>query len=168
MAPTTDVDALVRYADNRRVWLTLGDRFPNPYTRADAQAWIAQCAEQEKPTHLAIEVGDGPVGGVGFDVLGDVRRLTAEVGYWLGEPFWGRGLATIAARALTDYAFENFALERLQATVFAWNPASARVMEKAGYTFEGRMRRQIVKDGRIGDGLVYSRLRSEHEARSRS
>ncbi len=86
----------------------------------------------------------------------DVNRLTAEIGYWLGEPFWGRGFATVAVKAVTEYAFATFDLQRVQATVFEWNPASARVLERAGYTFEGRLRSSIVKSGRIGDALMYA------------
>lgn len=155
-----DIDALLRYANNRNVWINLNDRFPHPYLRADAEAWVARCAASAaNPMHFAMIVDDHAIGGVGLEMLSDVHRLTANIGYWLGEPFWGRGLATAAVRALSDYAFRTFPLERLQAFVFEWNPASARVLEKAGYTFEGRLRRSIVKDGRIGDSLVYARLR---------
>jgi RimJ/RimL family protein N-acetyltransferase len=157
-----DVDALVRYANNRRIWLNLTDRFPHPYTRTDAEAWIARCAAQAgQATHLAIDVDGVSVGGVGFDRGRDVYRLTADIGYWLAEPFWGRGLATVALRAATTHAFARFDLERLQAAVFEWNPASVRVLEKAGYGFEGRLRRSITKDGRVGDTLLYARLRGD-------
>jgi RimJ/RimL family protein N-acetyltransferase len=99
------------------------------------------------------------VGGVGLEPMADVYRLTATVGYWLGEPFWGRGFATQALRALSAYAFSTFDLHRLEAAVFGWNLASARVLEKAGYSLEGRLRRSVIKDGRIADSLLYARLR---------
>ena len=157
----TDTDALVRLADNRKIWLNLRDRFPNPYTRTDADAWIAHClAETEPPTQFAIDLDGHAIGGIGIEPLSDVHRLTAEVGYWIGEPYWGQGIATAGLIELTRYAFAEFPFARLQALVFEWNPASCRVLEKAGYTREARFARCIVKDGRIGDGLLYARLRA--------
>lgn len=99
------------------------------------------------------------IGGIGLEFFSDVHRITAETGYWLGESMWGRGFATIAVKAVTEYAFATFELHRLQAIVYQWNPASARVLEKAGYTLEGRLRNYIFKDNRIGDALMYARLR---------
>ncbi len=155
-----DVDALARHANDREVWLNLRDRFPHPYTREDARRWIALCADEPlHSTHLAIEVDGSAVGAVGFDRREDVHRLTAEIGYWLGRAVWGRGIATRALAAATRHAFERHDLERLEAAVFEWNPASARVLEKAGYEREGRLRRFVLKDGRLGDALLYARLR---------
>ena len=155
-----DKNTLVRYANNHAVWINLKDRFPFPYSPEDADAWLARCAtEALNPTHFAIEVQDSPVGGIGLEFLQDVYRLTAEIGYWVAEPFWGKGIATSALKQLTAHAFATFPLERLQASVFEWNPASARVLEKAGYTLEARLRRNIVKDGRMGDSLLFARLR---------
>ena len=156
----SDRDALAFYANNRKVWINLTDRFPHPYTQADAEAWIARCsAEAQNPTNFAIDFQGTAIGGIGFEILTDVYRLTAAIGYWLGEPFWGKGIATFALKKATSYAFSKFQLERLQAAVFEWNPASARVLEKAGYALEGRLRHNVVKDGRIGDSLLYARLR---------
>ncbi|WP_434045957.1 MULTISPECIES: GNAT family N-acetyltransferase [Sorangium] len=157
-----DADALVKNADDRRVWANLRDRFPHPYTRADAEGWIALCAGQAPPgAGLAIEVDGEVAGGIGLERFDDVHRNTAEIGYWLGAPYWGRGLATEAVIAMTLYGFEHLGLERIQAGVYGWNGASARVLEKAGYTFEGRMRRHVVKDGRVGDVLLYARVRDD-------
>lgn len=155
-----DADALARHAHDREVWLNLRDRFPHPYTRDDARRWIALCADEPlRSTNLAIEVGGEAAGAVGFDRLPDVHRLTAEIGYWLGRAHWGRGIATRALVAATRYAFERFDFERLEAGVFEWNPASSRVLEKAGYEREGRLRRSVFKDGRLGDAILYARLR---------
>lgn len=159
---STDVEALVRHANDRHVWLNLKDRFPHPYTVDDAEDWIGMNHMMlGPPLNFAIEVGGEAVGGVGVEPLDDVMCRTASVGYWLGQAFWNRGIATRAAQFITEYAFRTFALERLQATVFDWNPASARVLEKAGYRLEGRMRRAVFKADRTGDLLMYARLRGE-------
>jgi RimJ/RimL family protein N-acetyltransferase len=156
----SDADAIVRHANNRKIWLNLRDRFPHPYTEADAHAWLAlRAADSGHPHGFAIEFEGEAIGGIGLEFLSDVHRKSAELGYWLGESMWGRGFATLAVRAITDYAFATFELHRVQAMVFQWNPASARVLEKAGYMLEGRLRNYIFKDDRIGDALIYARLR---------
>ncbi len=156
----SDVDALVRHANNRKIWLNLRDRFPHPYTEADARTWFSLCAaEIGSPHNFAVEFQGEAIGGIGLQFFADVYRMTAEIGYWLGESMWGRGFGTIAAKAVTEYAFATFDLCRLQAMVFGWNPASARVLEKAGYTMEARLRNHIFKDNRICDALMYARLR---------
>jgi ribosomal-protein-alanine N-acetyltransferase len=157
---STDVGTLQRYANNRKIWLNLRDRFPSPYTRSDAESWISLCeAEKELVLQFAIDSGGEAIGGIGFERLQDVHRLSAEIGYWIAEPFWGKGVATAAVGLATTYAFDVLEMERVRAMVFEWNPASARVIEKNGYAFEGRMRRSIIKDGRLLDSLLYSRIR---------
>jgi ribosomal-protein-alanine N-acetyltransferase len=156
----TDADSLARLADNRRVWINLKDRFPHPYTRADADGWIAHCAaEAGSPTQFAIDLDGLAIGGIGIERLSDVYRLTADIGYWLGEPYWGKGIATAALTEMTGYAFAEFPFERIQALVFEWNPASRRVLEKAGYALEATLARYVVKDGRVGSAFLYARVR---------
>jgi ribosomal-protein-alanine N-acetyltransferase len=154
-----DEASLVRYANNRNVSGNLKDRFPFPYTAADAVAWIAHASGQAPVVNFAIVVDGEAVGGVGIELGTDVFRRSAEVGYWLGEPFWGRGIASEVLGAITDYAWTTLDVIRLEAGVFSWNPASARVLEKAGYTLEGRLRQGVVKHGRVGDRLIYGLLR---------
>jgi [ribosomal protein S5]-alanine N-acetyltransferase len=155
-----DEASLVRYANNRNISRNLRDRFPYPYTAADADAWIGRVSAESPPCNFAIVVDGAAVGGIGLERGEDVFRRSAEVGYWLGEPFWGRGIATEAVRAVTAYAFATFDLCRLQAHVFAWNPASMRVLEKAGYTFESRARLAVTKEGRTIDRVEYALIRS--------
>ncbi len=156
----SDIDALVRYANNRNVWINLRDRIPHPYNTADAEAWIAFNERQGEPIHnFAIDLKGEAIGAIGFEPMSDVHRLTAAIGYWIGEPFWGRGIATAALERATTYGFTTLGLERIEAYVFSNNPASARILEKAGYTFEGRLRRSIFKDGRVLDSYMYARLR---------
>lgn len=154
-----DAAAIARYANNRAVWITLRDRFPHPYTLDDAVAFLGVATTQQPTGDFAIATADEAIGGIGLQRQSDVHRLSAEIGYWLGEPYWGRGIATRAVRAMTEWAFATTSLERLFACVFATNPASARVLTNAGYQFEGRLRRAVVKDGRILDQLVYATLR---------
>ncbi len=154
-----DVPALVRYANNRKIWLNLRDRFPHPYTAADAERWIRFAVQAEPETHFAIAVGEDAVGGIGLDLKRDVYRRSAEIGYWLGEPFWGRGITTAAVRAITEYAFVQFDVCRVYASIFEWNPASMRVLEKAGYVCEGRLRKSVTKDSHTIDELIYAVVR---------
>ena len=154
-----DEPSLERYANNRNVSRNLRDRFPYPYTAADAKEWIALAASRAPVRDFAIVVDGGAVGGIGVEPKEAERRHSAEIGYWLGEPFWGRGIATEAVRAVTEYAFATFDIWRLEAGVFDWNPASARVLEKAGYSLEGRARHAVLKDGRVGDRLLYGLVR---------
>ena len=151
-----DVGSLVENADNRNIWLNLRDRFPHPYTRRAGREFIRLAMSQRPETMFAIAVDDQAVGGIGFTVLTDVERVSAEIGYWLGEPFWGRGIVTEALVAVTQYAMESCRLTRLYALPFASNTASCRVLEKAGYTLEARLRRSAVKDGHVVDQLQYS------------
>ena len=154
-----DRDAIVRYANNRKVSINLRDRFPFPYTARDARNWLDVVVDAKPVTNFAIDVAGEAVGGIGFTPQHDVDRRSAEIGYWLGEPFWGRGIATEALLAVTEYAFANFDLCRLYAHVFDWNAASARVLEKAGYEFEGRLRKSVTKDGQTIDQLMYAIIR---------
>lgn len=155
-----DRDSLAHHANNRKIWLNLRDRFPHPYTRADAEQWLALCAAPpERFLQFAIDLNGEAIGGIGFERLSDVHRLTAEIGYWIAEPSWGRGIATEAVRRAIPSAFDTLDVERIQAMVFEGNQASMRVLEKSGFTLEGRLRRSVFKDGQLLDSLLYARLR---------
>ena len=157
-----DEDSLVRYADNRNIWINLRDHFPNPYTMDDAKWWINRVKDASPVLSFAIaSESDEVIGGIGL-VLGEANaRKSAEVGYWLGEPFWGHGIMTVALGMLVDYAFENFDLVRLSAYVLEYNPGSARVLEKAGFTREGVLRKACIKDGKVVDEFLYALVREE-------
>src|SRR6266699_6267175 len=113
----SDLLSLVRYANNRKIWLNLRDIFPHPYTREDGERWIATCKSNHgwSATHFAIEFKGKVVGSIGYRLLDDVNSKTAVIGYWLGEPFWGNGIATAALKQTTDLAFQNSSLERIEA-----------------------------------------------------
>lgn len=154
-----DEEALARNADNRNVSRNMRDAFPYPYRLSDAREWIEFATTQSPQTNFAIAADGEVIGGIGLVLQSDVNRRSAEIGYWLGEPHWGQGIATAALRAMTDWAFAEFDLVRIYAEVFEWNPASGRVLEKAGYQLEGRLRRSIVKDDQIIDALLYATIR---------
>ncbi len=154
-----DEASLVRHANNRNVWRNLRDEFPHPYTPADAAEWIRKATGASPETAFAIAVDGAAVGGIGLRLGHDVYRRSAEIGYWLGEAYWGRGIATEAVHAMTDYGFARFDLARLWAGVFESNPASTRVLEKAGYELEARLRQSVTKDGQTMDELLYAIIR---------
>jgi RimJ/RimL family protein N-acetyltransferase len=156
-----DEPSLVRHANNRNVWLGLRDSFPFPYTMNDAHRWIDVAANKLRQHVFAICVGGFAVGGVGLSPREDVNRYSAEIGYWLGETHWGRGIATDAVAAITAYGFDALEMNRIFAEVFDWNRASMRVLEKAGYSAEGRMHKHAIKDGQVIDQILYAVTRPE-------
>jgi RimJ/RimL family protein N-acetyltransferase len=154
-----DEESLVRHANNRNVSRNLRDAFPYPYTLADARSWIETAATADPLTSFAIEVDGAAVGGIGIVLKDDIYRRSAEIGYWLGEDFWGQGIATEAVSVMTDYAFSTWDLCRIWAGIFEWNHGSGRVLEKAGYQFEGRLRQAVTKDGETIDELIFAIVR---------
>jgi RimJ/RimL family protein N-acetyltransferase len=155
-----DAPSLARNANSPKIAAQLRDRFPHPYTEKHALEWITEALGREPPSVFAIAEGDEVVGGIGFELQGELR--TAELGYWLAESRWGRGIASRAVQAVTDWAFDELGLLRIFARVFEGNPASTRVLEKAGFRFEGRLRMSAVKGRRLLDELLYSRIASEN------
>lgn len=154
-----DAPAIVRHANNRRVAMWLRDRFPSPYTAADANAFLSVACCRDPRTVFAIATRHEAIGGIGLDFGDDVHRFTAELGYWLGEPFWGRGIMTDAVRLFTAWAFENLEVYRIFAAVFDGNAASIRVLEKAGFEREGRLRAGVFKNGKILNQLLYAKVK---------
>ena len=153
-----DEISLVEHANNRNIWLNVRDRFPHPYTANDAKLWIKIANRDTSMLNLAMDVEGQAVGGLGIIFKDDVYRRTAEIGYWLGEAYWSQGLTSSAVRSLSDHVFKHYDIIRLYAGIFEHNTASARVLEKAGYTFEARLRRSVTKDGQTMDELVYAKL----------
>ena len=152
----TDADALQRHANNRNVSQHLRDRFPFPYEMQHAVTFLDWVTRQPSPTVWAIDVQGIAAGAIGIERREDVERVSAEIGYWLGEPFWNRGIATEALTAITGEVFKQLELSRLYAVPFADHVASVRVLEKAGYVLEGRMRQSAIKDGKIRDQLLFA------------
>ena len=156
---TGDEHALVKYANNYNIWKNVRDSFPHPYTYSDAEAWIQLCNAEQLPTTFAIEVDFEAVGGIGIILGQDIHRKTAEIGYWLGEPFWGQGIVTEAIREMTDYTFKNFDIHRIYAAIFEYNKASMKAIEKAGFVFETILKQACVKENQLFDEHVFVRFR---------
>ena len=150
-----DLDSLLRHANDPRVAAFMRDRFPHPYSADDGRAWLDH-ATAAGATDWAIEVAGEAAGGIGLTPQSDINRGTAEIGYWLGEPFRGRGVASAALVAVTRHALTALGYRRIYATAFAGNAASRRVLAKAGYRLEGILRRSAVKAGVVHDQALYA------------
>ena len=153
-----DAASLVQHANNLNVAKHLRDRFPHPYTTADAKFFLKHASAAQDPSNLAIDVDGNAVGAVGYVPGHDIERFSAEIGYWLGEEFWGRGIVTEAVQLVTNHAFEQLNFLRLYALPFTDNPASARVLEKSGYEREALLRSSSVKSGEPKDQWLYARI----------
>jgi len=154
-----DLESLLRYANNPRIAANLRDQFPHPYTRREGIDYLNYVRSSQIPLSFAIEFAGEAVGGIGFKQGIDIARLSLEMGYWLGEPFWGRGLATRAVAASSDWAFDNYKVVRIFAMTFAHNVASMRVLEKSGFHREGILQRSAIKNGVILDQIMYAKVR---------
>jgi RimJ/RimL family protein N-acetyltransferase len=154
-----DAPSLAHHANDVTVWLNLRDLFPHPYTLEHAVGFIGHALSQSPACHRAIVIEGEAVGSIGIKLGTDVERVSAEVGYWLGAPYRGRGVMSEAIRAFTDEMFETFELTRIFALPFAHNVASCRALEKAGFTLEGVLRCSCIKEGRITDQRQYARIR---------
>ncbi len=151
-----DLASLLKYANNPAVSGALRDGFPYPYTEADGRSFLEMAAAPRDDALLrAIEIDGEAAGGIGVFRLSDVYRCRAEIGYWLGEPFWGSGIMTAVLGAVIPTAFETFPVTRLEAGIFSSNPASMRVLEKNGFVCEGVSRNAILKRGELLDEHRY-------------
>ena len=162
-ADIPDIVALLQEPDIHRTTLHI----PYPYAEQHARAWLAQQQKSREEgtgyTFAVLRKEDQQLLGA-IDIRPHMAHRKAEVGYWIGKPYWGRGYATEALKAILRFGFETLNLNRIYATHFAENPASGRVMQKAGMTYEGVMRQAIYKDGRFHDQLMYAILREEWNA----
>lgn len=154
-----DEAALARNINNPNITGTLAARQPRSYSEEHARAWIDLCALEADPVNFAVTLGPDVIGSIGLTLQRGARRRSAEVGFWIAEDHWGRGIATQVLQTFSDYAFGQFDLLRLHAYVFAGNAASVRVLEKAGYVYEGTLAASITKDDRVIDEHIYALVR---------
>ena len=155
----TDAKSLAKHANNIHIWDNVRDRFPHPYSEDDAIEFIRFTMESNTVFDFAIVVDSEAVGGVGIVSCTDIERISAEVGYWIGEEFWGRGIVTSALVQVVNYAFNTLSLVRLFAGVFEFNEASMRVLEKVGFKKESVIRKAAIKNGHIIDLHYYSLIK---------
>lgn len=160
---TEDAESLAQAADNPNIARNLRNVFPNPYTLEAAVWYINDCIAnaEKKQINYAIVVDGQAVGGIGIFVKDDVYENSAELGYWLSEDYWRKGIMSRAVQIICKEAFEAFDIIRIFAEPFADNAGSRRVLEKAGFTYEGTMRNGVYKDGEVHSYCIYSVLREE-------
>jgi RimJ/RimL family protein N-acetyltransferase len=159
----SDAEELSRIANNKKIAQNMNGHFTFPYTIECAEEWTKKANEKPIQTNFAIEFNKKLAGGIGFDLKEDNNEGVASGGYWLGEEYWGKGIATEAWTMVRDYAFENFDIRKLSASVYSWNSASAKVQEKCGLTKEGILKNEVKRFDKIGDEIKYGILREEWE-----
>jgi [ribosomal protein S5]-alanine N-acetyltransferase len=153
----TDKKALVKHANNKKISDNLRDRFPHPYTDEGAEWFINfVLADNDPVKNFIIEINGEAAGAISFSPGVDVYRLNAEIGYWLGEAHWGKGIMTAVIKAVVKYIFENFGIKRIFATPFASTTGSIRALEKAGFEKEATIRNGVIKNGKVLDYYIYS------------
>ncbi len=151
-----DLESLVVNANNASIAKFMTDGFPHPYTLENGKSFIA-FATKDNPIHIfAIDIAGKAVGGIGIHPQTDIMRKNAELGYWLGEKYWGNGILTRAIPQMLDFAFNTYDITRVYARPFGNNPASARVLEKTGFVLEATLKKTIFKNGEFLDELIYA------------
>ncbi|ORY15856.1 acyl-CoA N-acyltransferase [Clohesyomyces aquaticus] len=162
-----DAPAMYKHASPPIIGKHMSLAFPSPYTLQSAETWISQNLTPPF-NHFAVCLISSPsalIGGIGIKPGSDVHTHTAEIGYWLGQEYWGKGIVAEALQALTDWVFEvrGYQYRRLQACVYDQNTASIRCLEKCGYQFEGRLRGHVEKDGQVMDLMIYGMTKGDWE-----
>ncbi len=157
----SDSFKLATLCNNNKIHDNLRDLIPFPYLEQDAKYFINLCRNENPKTNLAIEFNGEFAGVIGLGLQTDVYKLSAEIGYWLGEPFWGKGIATRAVRLMLDYGFSTLGVVRIYSSVFDYNKPSQRVLEKAGFELEGIFRKAVFKNAKIYDEYRYAKLKPE-------
>lgn len=159
----SDAKDLAAALSNRKVQDNLRDGLPYPYTEQDGKEFIsAMLSEDENETFaFAITVNNMVIGSIGIFRQGNIHRQTAELGYYIAEEYWGKGIMTEAVKQICEYVFANSDIIRIYAEPFAYNIASCRALEKAGFQYEGTLRSNAVKNGKVIDIKMYSLLKEE-------
>lgn len=154
---TGDEQSLAENANNYQVWKNLKDIFPHPYTITDAYEWVNIASDSAE--NFAIAVENKAVGGIGILLKEDIYRKNAEIGYWLGEPYWGNKIISTAIVDIVNYTFANYDIHRIYAGVFEYNIPSMRVLEKAGFEKEAVLKKSLFKEGKLYDEHIYAKYR---------
>jgi len=154
----SDISQLAKLANNKNIWVNLRDSFPYPYGEIDAKIFINSVIEEKPKQNFGIEYDGDLCGVIGLIIQKDVYRKSAEIGYWIGESYWGKGIATKAIKLITKYGFEDLKLVRIHAGVFEFNIGSMKVLEKNGYKKEGVFKKAIFKNDKVLDEHKYFKL----------
>jgi RimJ/RimL family protein N-acetyltransferase len=152
----SDSKRLAYLCNNKRIWDNLRDYIPFPYTEENAKDFIRHCQSESPQYTFAIEFNAEFIGTIGLVKQTDIYKLTAEIGYWIGEPYWGMGIATKAVRLITEYGFNELGLIRIYTGVFDFNKASQKVLKKAGFKLECVFEKSVLKNCKICDEYRYS------------
>lgn len=152
----SDLHNLVRYANNANIAKFMTNQFPHPYTLEKGSMFIENARAANPANILCIEVNGEAAGGIGLHPQNDILIRNAELGYWLGEPFHGKGIVTAAVKQMVEYGFKNFDIDRIFARPFGTNKASQKVLEKAGFVLEARLEKTFFKNGEYIDELIYA------------
>lgn len=153
----TDKKSLAKYANNKNISNNLRDRFPHPYTEEGAEWFINFVLSDNDPVkNFIIDINDEAAGTISIFPGEDVYRLNAEIGYWLGEEHWGKGIMTAVIKATVKYAFENLGIKRIYATPFATTIGSVKALEKAGFIKEATIHNGVIKNNKVMDYYIYS------------
>jgi len=154
----SDKFRMAEIANNEKVAANLRDAFPSPYSIEDARKFISVCLRQDPYQVFAIEFEGEYVGNIGLHRQDDVYRKTAELGYFIGEPWWNRGITTRAVNLICDYGFRELGVIKIFSGVFSFNTASQRVLEKCGFTLEAILKSAVIKNGEICDEYRYAKF----------
>ena len=156
----SDAKRLSDLADNEKISRNLRDGFPNPYTVADAENFLAKFTNQDPVTYFGIDYMGEYVGNISLVPCQDIYRMSAEIGYFIGEPYWNKGIVTTAVHMITEYGYNHLGIVRIQTGIFEYNTASQRVLEKCGFLKEGIFRKSIFKQGKLWDEVRYAKLKT--------
>jgi len=153
-----DIPPLAFLCNNKKIWDNVRDFLPFPYTEKHAQEFVRTCQGEDPQVTFVVEYKGNFAGCIGLVRQTDIYKLTAELGYWIGEPYWGLGIATKSVNLIVDYGFDQLGLVRIFTGVFDFNKASQRVLEKAGFKLEGIFEKNVLKNGKILNEYRYGKI----------
>ena len=159
----SDAKRLAELANNEKISCNLRDGFPHPYTLADAENFLEKFTNQDPVTFFGIDYDGEYVGNISLVPGQDVYRKSAEIGYFIGEPYWNKGIVTTAVNLITEYGFNHLDIIRIHTGVFEYNEASMHVLEKCGFVKEGVFKKSVFKQGKLWDEVRYAKINPEFE-----